>query len=69
MSVFREHVSASCIICQHHLHNNSSEGMKNLLALWKTALKRNPGGALKFFLTAFFLSCLNNMFTVAKIGN
>lgn len=34
--------------CQQYL-NDSSEAIKNLVSLWKTALKRNPGGVLKNF--------------------
>lgn len=34
--------------CQQYLHD-SSEAIKNLVSLWKTALKRNPGGVLKKF--------------------
>lgn len=40
--------------CQHPFHNHPKEGMKRLVSLWKTALEKNPGGALKIFLNCFF---------------
>lgn len=40
--------------CQHPFHNHPKEGMKRLVSLWKTALEKNPGGALKIFSNCFF---------------